>query len=83
MVLRDKVFFESLVIELSSGSAVINSSLGSSMLFFQHVAFFLSNSASNFFYQKQTLCFTFIIISKTIRLICFNNFNKTDSEKND
>ena len=27
------------------------------------------------------LCFTFIIFSKAISLTCFDNFNKTDSEK--
>ena len=28
-------------------------------------------------------CFTFIIFSETISSTCFNNFNKTDNEKNE
>ena len=79
-VVNDRVLFESSMIESSSASAVIGSSLGSSMLFFRHVAIFLSNRAT-IFYQKQMFCFTFTIFSKTISLMCFNNFGKTDREK--
>ena len=49
------------------------------MLFFRHVAI-LSNRAIIFFI-KNMFYFTFILFSKTISLTCFNNFNKTDSEK--
>ena len=71
-VLDNRVFFESSVIESSSGSAAICSSLGSSMLFF----IFLSNRATIFFIKNR--CFSCIYY---ISLKCFNNFNKTDSEK--
>ena len=49
------------------------------MLFFRHVAI-LSNRAIIFFI-KNMFYFTFVLFSKTISLTCFNNFNKTDSEK--
>ena len=81
-VLSDRVLFESSVIESSSGSAVIDSSLGHKCsfsvmsLYFYQVVLLLF-----YFYQKQMFCVTFIIFSKTISLTCFNNFNKTDSEK--
>ena len=69
------------MIESSSGSTIIDSSLGSSMLFFCYVAIFLSNRALCF-NQKQMFCFAFIILlSKTISLTCFNKFNKTDNKK--
>ena len=42
--------------------------------------FFLSNRAIIFFI-KNMFYFTFVLFSKTISLTCFNNFNKTDSEK--
>ena len=53
-VLGDRVLFESSVIGSSSGSAVRDSSIGSSMLFFRHVAIFLSNRATIFFFK---ICF--------------------------
>ena len=68
----------------SSGSvAVIDSSLGLSVLFFRHVASFLSDRATIFFNQKQIFCFTFIVFSETISITCFRNFNKTDSKKHE
>ena len=48
-VLSDRVFFEYLVLESSSGSAVIDFSLESSVLFFRHAAIF--------FYQIMLLFF--------------------------
>ena len=50
------------------------------MFFLRRVAIFLLSRVA-IFYQKQIFFFTFIGFSKTISLTCFNNFNKTDSEK--
>ena len=74
----DRVFFKSS--GFSSGSA--DSSLGSSMLLFHHVAIFYQIVLLLFFNQKHTFCFTIIISSKTISLTYFNNFDQTGSEKN-
>ena len=80
-VLSDRVFFESSEIGSSSiGHAVIDSylhqcSFSAMSLFFYQIVLLL-------FYQKQMLCFVFIIILKN-SLTCSNNFRKTDSEKNE
>ena len=72
------------MIEFVSGSTVIDSSPGLSVLFFCHAAIFLSNHATTFFNQKQMF---YLNIPKTklarnnqltISLTCFNNFNKID-----
>ena len=70
----DRVLFKSLVIGSSSGCAVIEPPLGSSVLFIRHVTIFLSNLATVFL-SKSDLCFTLIRLSKTISLTCFYNFN--------
>ena len=58
--LSDRVLFKSSVIGYSSSSAIIDSSLGSSILFFHHVTMF---------YELVLLfCFIFIIFSKTTGL---------------
>ena len=54
-VLRDRAFF----FRVRS-----NRFFSSSMLFFRHVAIFLSNRVTILFYQKQMFCFAFIIILK-------------------
>ena len=76
-VLSDRVLFESSVIGFSSGSSIIDSSLGKSVFFFRNVANF---------YQNMLLLFFIYIFSKrsshlTISLTCFNDINKTDSKK--
>ena len=47
-VLSGRVFFKSSVIDFSSVFAVIDSYLGSSVLFFRHVAIFSSNHGTTF-----------------------------------
>ena len=54
----DRAIFESSVLGSSSVSALLDSSVGSSALFFHHAAIFLSNRAATFFHQKQMFCFT-------------------------
>ena len=72
-VLSDRVFFR----VVYSGSAGIDSSLGSSRLFL--IFFYQIVICFMLFYL--VFCFTFITFSKTISLTRFNNFNKTDSEE--
>ena len=52
------------------------------MLFFRHAAIFYQ-IVQLFFLSKIEICYTFILFPKTIRLMCFNNFSKSDSEKNE
>ena len=83
----DGVLFESSVIYSSSWSSVIDSSLGSSGLFFRHAAVFLIKTCYYFFLLKTDVLF-YIAFSKrssylTISLTCFNTFNKTDIEKHE
>ena len=63
-VLSDRVLYESSVIECSSGSTVVDSFLGSSMLFLHHVAIFLSNCAP-IFLSKKIFLFYFHYILKS------------------
>ena len=73
-VLSDRVFFEYSVIGFSSGSTVINSFLGSSVLFFRNVAIFLSNRATAFFIKSR--CFVLhYILKKKLALNSYNLFN--------
>ena len=80
----------------SLGSSVIGSSLGSQWFFrvcsnrfcswiinaiFPPCRYFFLSNRAIIFFIKNMFYFTFILFSKTISLTCFNNFNKTDSEK--
>ena len=64
-VLIFRVLFKCLVKSFSSGSAKINYSLGSSVVFFRHAAIFLSNRTTAFF-QKLVFYFT-LYFQKEIR----------------
>ena len=64
-VLIFRVLFKCLVKSFSSGSAKINYSLGSSVVFFRHAAIFLSNR-TNAFFQKLVFYFT-LYFQKEIR----------------
>ena len=82
-VLSDRVSFESSEIESSSlGYAVIDSSLYQGS-FFRHVAVFLSNRVATFFIKNRCFVLHLLWFSKIISLTCFNNFSKTNSEKNE
>ena len=80
-VLSDKVLFAFSVNGSASGSTVIDSPLGSSMLFFRHVAIFLSKRAIIFFNQKQMFCFKRKIQYpfKWIQLIEWSNYLNMNS----
>ena len=82
--LSDNVLFESSVMGSSSGSSVIDSYLGSPVLFFWHAAIFYQNELLLFLLKTDVLFY--IKFSKrslhlTISLTCFNNFNKADIKK--
>ena len=77
-VLSDRVLLESSVIESSSEFAVIDPSLGPSMLFFSHVAIFYQ-IVLPFLSRKDFLFYIHYIFKNT--LTCFNNFNNTDHKK--
>ena len=64
-VLIFRVLFKCLVKSFSSGSAKINYSLGSSVVFFRYAAIFLSNRTTAFF-QKLVFYFT-LYFQKEIR----------------
>ena len=63
-VLSDKVLFESLVVDYSKGSLMIDSSLGLSVLFFWYASTLLSKGAIIFFIKTDVL---FYIISSKRR----------------
>ena len=58
----------------------MDSSLGSSVLFFRHVAIFFI-APCYYFLSKTDVWFYIHYIFKNIQRILINNFNKTDREK--
>ena len=75
MFLSDRVLLISSVIGSSSGSSVIDPSLGSSVLFFQHATIFFQNMLLVFLFKKDVLFY--IIFSKRTSHLIIN------SEKNE
>ena len=83
-VLSDRVFFESSEIGSSSSSldsAAIDSSLHQCS-FYAMSLFFIKSCYYIFFIKNRCFVLHSSYFSKTISLTCFNNFTKTDSEKN-
>ena len=72
-VLRDRVFF----FRVRS-----NRFFSSSMLFFRHVAIFYQIMLLLLLIKNRCFVFHSLKFSKIISLTCFDNFSKTDSEKN-
>ena len=67
-VLSDRIFFESSVIGSSSGSSVIDSSIGPWVLFFRHAAIFYQNVLLIFFLLKVDVLFYITFSKRTLHL---------------